>query len=237
MKKFFYTIILLAGMQFAQGQDVFLPMWNNGQAWIRLDSTSFSPIAPPGAYLHAGVFFINTSGQDMNAGDTIALSYTLNGEIVAGVRYSLNETIESDSATFLPYDKVPLYTDLLVPGDYANELCISVLYVVIGGVKDEVHSTPACAVFTASSTSSISDVDNLKGAVIYPNPVRDNLKIDNLEENTTIEIYSITGQRVRTVTSAMGSIEIDMNNLSNGIYVVKMQNGKNTRTEKVQVLR
>ena len=237
MKKFIYTFILLAGFQFAQGQDVLLPMYNLGQGWKILDSAAFNPISPPGAYLNIGVFFINTSGQDMNAGDTISLSYSLNGEEIVGAIFFLNSTIQSDSAALLNYLQVPIYTDLLKPGAYANELCINVSYVVIGGVKDEVNSMPACAVFTAQSTTSISKIDNLKGVMIYPNPVRDNLKIDNLEENIIIDIYSIAGQKVHTVSSAMGSTEIDMSKLSNGIYIVKMQSGKNIRTEKIQVLR
>jgi len=72
---------------------------------------------------------------------------------------------------------------------------------------------------------------------IYPNPVNSNLKIENMNEVTDINIYNVTGQVVRTIPSATGSIDVDMSNLSNGLYFIKMQNGKNVRTEKIQVVR
>ncbi len=86
-------------------------------------------------------------------------------------------------------------------------------------------------------TSSIYENASMDQVNIYPNPVLDQLKINNLVEATDINVYSITGQLVKTVSAAIGSVDIDVNNLSSGIYIVKMQSGKNTRTEKIQVVR
>ena len=78
--------------------------------------------------------------------------------------------------------------------------------------------------------------NNIESVNMYPNPVSGNLKINNLNESTTINVYSITGQLLRSV-SATGSTEIDMSDLSDGLYFVKMQNGKSVRTEKIQVIK
>ena len=78
---------------------------------------------------------------------------------------------------------------------------------------------------------------NMESVKIYPSPVSDNLKIENLQEATDISIYNVVGQVVRTVNSVMGSVEIDMSDLSNGLYFVKMQNSKSVRTEKIQVVK
>jgi len=85
-------------------------------------------------------------------------------------------------------------------------------------------------------TTSVNE-NTMKSVKIYPNPIRDNLKIENLNEATDINIYTVTGQLVRTILSAEGSTEIDMSNLSNGMYFIKMQNGKSIRTEKIQIVR
>ena len=78
---------------------------------------------------------------------------------------------------------------------------------------------------------------SMESVKLYPNPVRNQLKIENLSEATDISIYSITGQMLQSVSSVVGSVEIDVNNLSNGMYFIKMQNGNSVRTEKIQILK
>jgi hypothetical protein len=84
----------------------------------------------------------------------------------------------------------------------------------------------------------IADINSLNTVNIFPNPIRDNnLKIENLNEATDIHIYNITGQLIRTETAVMGNADIDVSNLSNGMYILKMQSGESIRTEKIQVVR
>ena len=73
-------------------------------------------------------------------------------------------------------------------------------------------------------------------AKVYPNPVRNTLTIDNVAD-ANISIYSITGQLVKTIPAANGSIQVDMSAMAAGLYIVKMENGKQTRIEKIQVVK
>ncbi|MDR0602986.1 MAG: T9SS type A sorting domain-containing protein [Bacteroidales bacterium] len=50
-------------------------------------------------------------------------------------------------------------------------------------------------------------------------------------------MYNITGQLIQKETAVMGDVNMDVSNLSNGIYILKMQSGKNIRTEKIQIIR
>lgn len=58
---------------------------------------------------------------------------------------------------------------------------------------------------------------------IYPNPVNGRLYIETLTQTQTIEIYDIYGRRqVSETMSHQGNLTIDVSDLSNGIYFVKI---------------
>ena len=64
---------------------------------------------------------------------------------------------------------------------------------------------------------------------IYPNPVNSEFTIsttDELESNCTIKIYSLEGKLIQTESIEKNIQIIKVDSLSNGIYMVKMQNGK-----------
>ncbi len=56
---------------------------------------------------------------------------------------------------------------------------------------------------------------------LYPNPVHNVLYIDNLENANRIEIFNITGQRVRVIREVTGKkVTIQTGDLNSGFYVV-----------------
>lgn len=71
---------------------------------------------------------------------------------------------------------------------------------------------------------------------IYPNPVNNVLNIVDAE-NSTIEILSIVGTTVKRIENATQNEHIDMNNLSNGTYFVRISSGTNVVTRKISVIR
>jgi len=70
----------------------------------------------------------------------------------------------------------------------------------------------------------------------YPNPVNSSLTITNLK-NTDVEIYNIVGQRIVKQENLSGDVAIDMKEYPDGLYFVKMQNGKAVRTEKIKLVK
>ncbi|SHK61266.1 T9SS type A sorting domain-containing protein [Epilithonimonas mollis] len=74
---------------------------------------------------------------------------------------------------------------------------------------------------------AVSDI-NKANIKLYPNPVRDLLKI-NVPDNqniSEINVYNIAGQKLRTFTSQK---EINVESLSKGTYIINIRTGKNTR--------
>lgn len=75
------------------------------------------------------------------------------------------------------------------------------------------------------------NIQNLK-ATIYPNPTSDNFTIEMENEVKAVEIYSIQGQKVMNSTSK----NIDVSNLSKGMYLVRIEDSKNAiATQKLVV--
>jgi len=71
------------------------------------------------------------------------------------------------------------------------------------------------------SGNSLSDFDNefINSIKLYPNPVIDKLFIQGLSNPTKISVYNILGKLVFSKTT---SSEINVSNLQNGIYILKI---------------
>ena len=63
------------------------------------------------------------------------------------------------------------------------------------------------------------------GINIYPNPAKNELKIENLENESTVEIYNSLGQKIHSFESNQNNITLDISMLQNGFYTVKTISG------------
>lgn len=77
-------------------------------------------------------------------------------------------------------------------------------------------------------------MNNQAGQVsLYPNPVKNNLTVDaknmNASKNSIVRIFSAEGREVYSNIFATGTtarkMNIDVNNLSSGYYILSFQNG------------
>jgi len=86
------------------------------------------------------------------------------------------------------------------------------------------NATEISNLYIYNSLLSTDDFDskNLK-ATIYPNPASDFFTIEMENEVKSIEIYSIQGQKVLTASSK----EINVSNLSKGMYLVRIEDQNN----------
>ena len=75
------------------------------------------------------------------------------------------------------------------------------------------------------------------GISIYPNPVNDILNIElpasYAKQPTSIEVYTLLGNKVYSEVSHSSSVKLDFSSFSEGLYLVKLSSGKNTFTTKV----
>jgi hypothetical protein len=66
---------------------------------------------------------------------------------------------------------------------------------------------------------------------IYPNPVREVLKIENTE-NSIVSIYELNGRLLRTIHDPGNVITIDVSDLGAGVYLIKVQMSKGVSISK-----
>jgi len=231
MKRLVYTIVLVAAFQFAQGQKA-MPLFYVNQQFY----TTFTLEMPQTGYAYTfgvAILNVNTSSDDLPAGTILTYSISINGGEGVERQDTLIDALQKDSTDLAHW----VWAFQFGPSNShvgENSICIKVTKV--DGVDIPSDGNDLCAKYTFTA-NGIADVNVLKESKIYPNPVSGNLKIENLQDVTEIGIYNVTGQLVRTVSSAIGNTEIDMSDLSNGMYIIKMQNGKSVRTEKIQVLK
>ena len=85
---------------------------------------------------------------------------------------------------------------------------------------------------TYGSPKAINDISNsgeASGVIIYPNPVQNILYVKGNSVAYSIEIYSLIGQLVKTVSNAN---EIDVSLLSQGIYLIRIRNDNISTTQR-----
>jgi hypothetical protein len=69
-----------------------------------------------------------------------------------------------------------------------------------------------------------NSLDEKAGATIYPNPVKDIMKVDvKSQDIRQIEIYNLTGERIMTKEIYPGTTNVDVSNLPEGIYIVSFK--------------
>lgn len=146
--------------------------------------------------------------------------------------YSEQVPYNSDSTMFfdipLPFQLTIDNKDSLVTYRQTNQY--DTFKIKIEGYIDKLQVNPNLSVLL--DVLSIEKIDNAftedSMFVIYPNPVSDNLTIRSKEENITFtaEIFDLSGKKIQRIPKNIGVTNVDISNLSNGVYHVFISAGK-----------
>jgi hypothetical protein len=87
--------------------------------------------------------------------------------------------------------------------------------------------------FSSTCTLSTTDFENINSISIYPNPVQDKLWLENPNqiEIDKAEIYTISGQKIKTFSNVNGYLDVDF--LTSGVYLAKVYGENSSSTFKV----
>ena len=97
---------------------------------------------------------------------------------------------------------------------------------VLGGPNSAQND---CTTLTITTTSSVSE-NAANSFSIFPNPATTVLNV-NAEGFNTIEIVNLLGQTVYTANTT-SNMQINISNLNNGVYFVRMNGENGTATQK-----
>lgn len=88
-------------------------------------------------------------------------------------------------------------------------------------------------------TSIDEEDDNFASVSVYPNPANNTFTVAfNSESPVSIDIININGQIVKSInvnTVGFNTQLVDVNDLSTGVYIVRLSNGYNVHTQKLVI--
>lgn len=121
-------------------------------------------------------------------------------------------------------------------GDTSSTCSSYAIYKSTDGSSEMIGVT----VLEPGTTTGIEHTEaNVNEFVLYPNPGNGHLNIlSRLTSKATIQVYSVIGKLVYSEESEWlisKSHEINLLNLENGIYFIKLSQGLNTSTEKIVI--
>jgi len=144
--------------------------------------------------------------------------YTDAANIVKGVPVQF-KPVQKDATTyqwtFGPYGKSVIKEPYYI-FNWDGVYDISLVATSVNSCKDTVIKKGYIEV-------DINDV-NKSNVLLYPNPVENNLVIDNLEGGEIISIYNELGIIIANITAKENQVEIDFSNYTKGLYIVKINN-------------
>ncbi|MBC7488555.1 MAG: T9SS type A sorting domain-containing protein [Cytophagaceae bacterium] len=114
-----------------------------------------------------------------------------------------------------------------IPGNYYVEVCLDDFYSGLCCVKDTILVTIVLG---------IEEENNFTTCTLSPNPfsVFTTLKLDKNLNNAVLTIYNMYGQEIKKIEGVNGNtIILHRENLPNGVYVIRLEEGKNIFTEKI----
>lgn len=104
----------------------------------------------------------------------------------------------------------------------------AILYVTAYSYDEEPFGEFKIAAYDNSTTSTLDNT--IIGLSFYPNPVKNILHIQTVNNIESIKIYSMLGQQVLTKKSMLNEVAINVNSLSVGNYIIKIQSNKQVGT-------
>lgn len=84
--------------------------------------------------------------------------------------------------------------------------------------------------FTNTLSTAGNSISNLK---IYPNPTSNIWNLSHTAIIDTVELFDITGKKLKVLNSASNDCELDGSDLSQGVYFVKIKSGLDFAVQKI----
>ena len=156
--------------------------------------------------------------RNLCSGNTVGTDLDLQAEHIEEVLEWDSTPVLKDNGGFTP--TIALKKDVLSDGTSIRFSRLAKITTDQRGV-----SRPDMACVGAYEKDVETVVDEVNGSVceIYPNPVKDELNVSGVDDSFSYEIVDLTG---RTVTRGKSAGTIAVSELSNGVYLLKLQSEK-----------
>ena len=94
---------------------------------------------------------------------------------------------------------------------------------------------PVWTYMLTDQLAAIPQTQNIfeQSQIIYPNPTSGMIHLNVTENNSLIDVYDQTGQKVMEKHADIGSFALDLSPLKTGYYTIQMKNNSNVFTAKI----
>ncbi len=137
---------------------------------------------------------------------------------------SITTGVAPFTGSFLPEQPFTAYAGVTANGAWTLRVCDD----AAGDIGTLISATLAFGGTLATTTFETSN--NLVG---YPNPVKDILTLSNTQNIDKVQVINLLGQEVITRSMNATEAQIDMSNLSQGAYLVRVTSNNQVKTIKV----
>ena len=178
------------------------------------------------------------NGPDVPAGtDTVYLDVAING-MDLGAMYIMGSQLSGLTAgqgTILSGNQALFTADQMnqagIEGTF--ELCYTVR--IVGAATDpDASNNQACLTINRGDVG-VNEI--AAGEIsVYPNPATNVIYVANAE-GAQVSVFDMNGRMVNCVESASAYQAIDASSLAKGMYIVRIVDGQNVTTKKVNVVR
>ncbi len=90
--------------------------------------------------------------------------------------------------------------------------------------------------FTTLEDASQIDIESTNNILVYPNPTNGVFNIENVR-GADVEVFNLVGQRVFSAVEVEENISVDLSNLSEGTYVVRISGTNSVKTQKINLVK
>jgi hypothetical protein len=99
---------------------------------------------------------------------------------------------------------------------------------------DSTNYTNNKYIFNKNDLVGIQQWNNISSFAVFPNPASSDLTIAYKPEtkNAVVEIYNSIGQQVKQIALVDENQQITIADLTNGLYILKLNDGKNSATQR-----
>lgn len=175
---------------------------------------------------------------------TDILSYSFAQQTSSAVIDNINHTVEIEVgagtniynlvAQFILSAGASAYvnSNLQNSGLSPNNFGLPVTYHVVA----EDATTTQDWLVTVYLASKINEVQITNNVLVYPNPIKEklNIEIENFDVQN-ISLYNLYGQIVITIQRPKSNMQIDVSELTNGVYVLKLETSVGTINKKITI--
>ena len=163
----------------------------------------------------------NTNAATLGVDDYVALLVTEDGS-------TWTELTRWDSSSSIATSRQPAI-EILLSGYGAD---VKFAFYAFSDTTNEDNNFYVDNFQITTTTLGIGE-NTIEGITMYPNPTKDVLHLSALESINTISIYNLLGQEIIRVQPNTIKSQVDISNLSTGMYVVKVQVGDKIGTYRI----